>query len=817
MSHKENNYMEKDVSPGDSEVSAASSVTSKAESGPVKNVQFTDDSPSVFYRHDDNLESALYSTDEEAGGEPDSNRESPEIKRLRNSLKHFTIGSSGLSTQGAEEFAEENHSRDELSDQFDAEAGEFNKRPLSDTPIVSGVNSPSAMSPLVLSDEEEDLMEEEEEKNNDMNPSSAELRQHQLKKVTDANTRKNKQIPPPDSLHEWGSAFSFPGQAKPKQSASGAGVTINEKLVVVMVGLPARGKSYLSKKLVRYLNWLQIPSKIFNVGSTRRAKSKLLGPSNAPLPDGQQAIHDASFFSPNNTESVKLREEWARETLEHLLDYLLNHDGCVGVFDATNTTVKRRQMVFETIRKDSHGKLKVLYLESICNDKRIIDDNVRLKLDGPDYKQMDRAKALQDFRGRLSNYANVYETISPKEEQNKYFQYIQMIDVGRKVIACNIKGFIPSQIIYYFLNFNLSKRLTFIARHGESTDNLRGRIGGDAPLTERGRLFAKALVRFIDFKKKQFRETQLHEYNEKLDDKYYKDFVEAGELHTPEEPQFQVLSSTMKRSVQTIKYFPEDRYAIKQLRALDELGSGSFDGMTYKEIQDQYPEEFAARLADKMSYRYPGVGGESYLDVINRLKPIINEMERTTNHMLIITHRVVSRILLAYFLNLKREAVGELDVPLHAVYVFESRPFGVEWKLYEYNESKDWFYEVDPNNMENSKKVRQVGITYRERKYSVVPTAPKRALSSISSAGSQGSVGSIRSSLKEFARANGLQPSISLRNPLGRAPGSIVVGDLKRARGIPLQTSSSSTSSLTPANNNTSTPTTEATHRSPFS
>jgi broad specificity phosphatase PhoE len=36
------------------------------------------------------------------------------------------------------------------------------------------------------------------------------------------------------------------------------------------------------------------------------------------------------------------------------------------------------------------------------------------------------------------------------------------------------------------------------------------------------------------------------------------------------------------------------------------------EGMSYAEIQRQYPQEFAARQANKLYYRYPGMGGESY-------------------------------------------------------------------------------------------------------------------------------------------------------------------------------------------------------------
>jgi adenylylsulfate kinase-like enzyme len=42
------------------------------------------------------------------------------------------------------------------------------------------------------------------------------------------------------------------------------------KLVLVMVGLPARGKSYIARKLARYLRWRGHETRVFNVGSYRR-------------------------------------------------------------------------------------------------------------------------------------------------------------------------------------------------------------------------------------------------------------------------------------------------------------------------------------------------------------------------------------------------------------------------------------------------------------------------------------------------------------------------------------------------------------------
>lgn len=35
-----------------------------------------------------------------------------------------------------------------------------------------------------------------------------------------------------------------------------------------------------------------------------------------------------------------------------------------------------------------------------------------------------------------------------------------------------------------------------------------------------------------------------------------------------------------------------------------------------------FPREYEARAGDKLHYRYPGVGGESYLDLIMRLQEV---------------------------------------------------------------------------------------------------------------------------------------------------------------------------------------------------
>lgn len=54
-------------------------------------------------------------------------------------------------------------------------------------------------------------------------------------------------------------------------------------------------------------------------------------------------------------------------------------------------------------------------------------------------------------------------------------------------------------------------------------------------------------------------------------------------------------------------------------------------------IQHAYPDDFANRDEDKFNYRYRG--GESYRDVVVRLEPVIMELERQEN-VLVIGHQV---------------------------------------------------------------------------------------------------------------------------------------------------------------------------------
>ncbi|KAH8704230.1 6-phosphofructo-2-kinase 1 [Talaromyces proteolyticus] len=568
--------------------------------------------------------------------------------------------------------------------------------------------------------------------------------------------------------------LDIPGLTRSKVSPDGRipERDVGSKLVIVMVGLPARGKSYVTKKLARYLNWLQHDTRIFNVGERRRlaagnspspsmlrskdrSESSItqelvdsvrkmsvsvgnpmpsipsppaeMGDSLPPpaipteiLVNGERVAHpgsehstpdvehkpevnvhpvkresidqSASFFDPHNQQAVQLREQVALATLDELLDYILDQGGSVGILDATNSTLERRKTIMDRIRERAGPELGVLFLESRCVDPVLLESNMRLKLSGPDYHDQDPVEALEDFKKRVAMYDESYVPLGEYEEKND-MAYVQMIDVGRKVVAHQTNGFLSSQVVYYLMNFNLSPRQIWITRHGESIDNQLGRIGGDSELSENGHKYGEALARFIDHQKGVWEEYQAQKAMTSHFPPHPGDSTPPNPSYgTRDRPRnFCVWSSMMKRAIQTTSYFNDDDYDIKQMRMLDELYAGKMEGMTYEEIKAKYPEEYENRRKEKLQYRYPGPGGEGYLDVINRLRAVIVEVERTTDHVLLVTHRSVARVLLAYFLGLSRDEVAGLDVPLGVLYMLEPKPYGVDFKAYRYNPQTNWF------------------------------------------------------------------------------------------------------------------------------
>ncbi|KAG6915864.1 hypothetical protein DXG01_009571 [Tephrocybe rancida] len=385
--------------------------------------------------------------------------------------------------------------------------------------------------------------------------------------------------------------------ATPPQSVKGIGGKVakpdysESKIVLAMVGLPARGKSYLSNKLMIYLKWLEYDVKVFNVGQLRRTRARQKAKQS-----GIKEDHTAQWFSHDNQSATESREQLAHDSLEMLIQWL-KEGGNVGIHDATNSTRHRRASIEERVAKEKGFLL--IFLESICDDPAVIAANVALKIRSgdPDYAGMAPEKAKQDFLTRIQAYEKVYETIT-----EPHLSYLRIVNVGSEAMMSRINGYLSSRIAFYLMNLHLNPRSIYLSRHGESQFNVEGKIGGDSSLSPRGLQYAEALPALVT------------------------DNIGDAPLT--------VWTSTLRRTIQTGQNLPYPKLTWK---SLDELDAGVCDGMTYEEIEQAYPEDFANRDEDKFNYRYRG--GESYRDVVVRLEPVIMELERQEN-ILIIGHQI---------------------------------------------------------------------------------------------------------------------------------------------------------------------------------
>lgn len=161
----------------------------------------------------------------------------------------------------------------------------------------------------------------------------------------------------------------------------------------------------------------------------------------------------------------------------------------------------------------------------------------------------------------------------------------------------------------------------YLVRHGETELNRKQCYYGhtDTALSERGICQAKHLGEY-------FRETSFD----------------------------RVISSPLKRAVSTAEYILGDRKQKIELdERLAEQNFGIFEGYTYDELIQKYPDEFEHWNKDFSNYRIPG--GESFFDVRKRIDDFIGELPEKKETVLLVAHKGTLGHLLASSLGMPLE------------------------------------------------------------------------------------------------------------------------------------------------------------------
>ncbi len=403
---------------------------------------------------------------------------------------------------------------------------------------------------------------------------------------------------------------------------------VKAKLVIAMVGLPARGKSTMARKLGRTLELDGVRVEVFNNGKLRRQI--------APGEDSSEA----GFFAPDNQDGLHLREDIARRNIEAAQAFLAG-DGQVAILDATNITRERRRKIMSAF-----APLPLCFIECLNADEEALTANLERKAELPEFRGLTREQALESFTRRIANYEQIYEPLD--DEPNRIL--VDSFD------SCILQEHISEVLPYYdrirdIITTRVVRNL-FLVRHGETVYNTENRIGGDSGLTARGQEQAEAL---------------------------------AEHFATVRIPI--IFTSNHRRTLQTARPIAarQTPCSIIALPEFNEIYAGVCEHLTYEEVRQKMPEVARERGPNKYRYVYPE--GEGYATMAERVSRGLKKVFYLNNYdenIMIVGHRAVNRMILSRFLSRQEEEIPYIYMPQDRYYHIRIDPHKRSFEMVPY-------------------------------------------------------------------------------------------------------------------------------------
>ncbi len=379
-----------------------------------------------------------------------------------------------------------------------------------------------------------------------------------------------------------------------------------QQLYIVLVGLPARGKSFMSARLLEGLEADGLKVKVFNNGDLRRSN---LGADSA----------QADFYKPDNDEGRMQREQIAILSMQQAKEFL-HSGGQVAIMDATNGSRKRRKTLERHL-----NDAPILFIECINNDDELLEASIARKARLPEFSGLSQAEAVASFKQRIAYYEEIFCPLREEE------CFVRVETLSNRIVEEHSCGSIPFYVQIRDILVSDWVRNLYLLRHGQSEFNVQNRIGGDSPLTDKGHKQAEALA------------------------------AHFSSFNIP-----YIFTSSRQRALQTaaplLANHPGSVHIT--LPELDEIDAGLCDGMTYQEIREKMPQEYAARQVDKYGYIYPE--GEGYVTLKRRVARGFRKamfLSGAAPGILIIGHQAINRMLLSLFFFRRTEAVPYIYVP----------------------------------------------------------------------------------------------------------------------------------------------------------
>ncbi|SZF01711.1 unnamed protein product [Blumeria hordei] len=395
------------------------------------------------------------------------------------------------------------------------------------------------------------------------------------------------------------------------------------RIAIVLVGLPARGKTHISVSLSRYLQWLGVKTRVFHLGDYRRAT----------LGENQDVPEDYFYIDPSPS-SLNLRDKIVKKCREDLYTWLNNENGQVAIYDAVNPHSEgRRSLALEFAKNE----VQTIFIESYVTDRSILAENARsVKINSPDFKGMNADEAAQLYLRRIDMKIPHFQTMNEND-----LNYIKMINAGQSIQYNNVSfGYLSYRIVFYLMNLHIKSRAIFFARAGASDDE--NSYKSDDSLGDDGVNYSQKMTNTLlaYIKNQNAQDSKSENSTEKL---------------------LTVWTSDSKNSYETAIPLEEEGFKVRQRSQLSQINPGVCENLNESSIRKLYPDEIEKHEADPYHHRYPRA--ESYHDLAVRLEPIILELEREENDLLIIAHESVLRVLYGYLMACDAMLIPALYFP----------------------------------------------------------------------------------------------------------------------------------------------------------
>lgn len=160
----------------------------------------------------------------------------------------------------------------------------------------------------------------------------------------------------------------------------------------------------------------------------------------------------------------------------------------------------------------------------------------------------------------------------------------------------------------------------FFIRHGQTDWNLQGKIQGS--------------------------------YDSELNDTGIKQAIELSEVLLKLNYKFsRIYTSPQKRALKTAKILSEySNIEYIPIDDLKEINMGEWEGLSWKEVEENYPTEYKKWLLNRQYTRTPN--GESYDDMLKRVLIAINQIiDENSDNVVVISHSAIIMGLQCYVTN----------------------------------------------------------------------------------------------------------------------------------------------------------------------